>query len=51
MYGVRGKQYQFLEKEYFTALLGPHNQILKHLFGLSANDSIEGIGKLQYRVL
>ena len=48
MYGVRGKRYQFVEKEYFTALLGPHNEIFNQLFGLSANDIIEGIVKLQY---
>lgn len=48
MYGVRGKRYQFVEKEYFIALLGPHNEIFNKLFGLSANDIVEGIGKLQY---
>lgn len=48
MYGVRGKRYQFVEKEYFTALLSPHNEIFNQLFGLSADDIIEGIGKLQY---
>ena len=48
MYGVRGKRYQFVEKEYFTALLAPHNEIFNQLFGLSANDIIEGIVKLEY---
>ena len=48
MYGVRGKRYQFVEKEYFSALLVPHDEIFNQLFGLSANDIIEGIVKLQY---
>ena len=48
MYGVRGKRYQFVEKEYFTTLLSPHNEIFKQLFGLSADDIISGIIKLQY---
>ena len=48
MYGVRGKRYQFMEKEDFSALLVSHNEIFNQLFGLSADDIIEGIGKLQY---
>ncbi len=48
MYGVRGKRYQFVEKEYFAALLAPHDEIFNQLFGLSADDIIEGIAKLQY---
>ena len=48
MYGVRGKRYQFVEKEYFSALLSPHDEVFNQLFGLSAKNIIDGIEKLQY---
>lgn len=48
MYMVRGNTYQVIEKEYYSALLLPHDEIFKKLFGLKADEVISGITKLQY---
>lgn len=48
LYLVRGKRYQIFECEYFEKLLYIHNDILEKLFGISFNDVISGIKKLQY---
>lgn len=48
LYSVRGQRYQIFEVEYYERLLKSHNDILVSLFGVSCNEVIEGIKKLQY---
>lgn len=48
LYLVRGNRYQVFECEYFEKLLSIHNDILEKLFGISSNEVISGIKKLQY---
>lgn len=48
MYWVRGNRYQVFELEPLKKLLPPHDAVLKDLFGVSANDIIAGLAKVQY---
>lgn len=48
MYWVRGNRYQVFELEPLKKLLPPHNSVLMELFGISANEIINGLEKLQY---
>ena len=48
MYWVRGNRYQIFELEPLKKLLPPHEAVLQELFGVSANDIISGLAKLQY---
>ena len=48
MYWVRGNRYQVFELEPLKKLLPPHDAVLQELFGVSANDIISGLAKLQY---
>lgn len=48
LYTVRGQRYQIFEKEYFERLLKPHSEIFSKLFGISSEEIISGIEKLQY---
>ena len=48
LYLVRGQRYQFLELEYYDRLLSVHNEIFTRTFGISSNEIVEGIKKLQY---
>ena len=48
MYLVRGKRYQVFEIEYYQELLKEHDDIFKDVFGISTEDIINGISKLQY---
>ena len=48
LYLVRGQRYQFLELEYYDRLLSVHNEIFTSTFGISSNEIVEGIKKLQY---
>ena len=48
MYWVRGNRYQIFELEPLKSLLPPHDTVLQELFGMSANNIIEGLAKLQY---
>lgn len=45
---VRGERYQVFELEYLKHLLPPHDKILVELFGVSAQNIIEGLEKLEY---
>lgn len=47
-YSVRGERYQYFEEEYNKHLLSPHNDVFMRLFGLSSQDIVDGISKLQY---
>ena len=47
-YSVRGKRYQIFELDYYRGLLNAHDDVFQKLFSISANEIIEGIGKLQY---
>lgn len=47
-YSVRGQRYQCFEEEYNNYLLSPHNDIFIKLFGLTSQDVVKGISKLQY---
>ena len=48
MYGVRGNRYQFLEKDYYSYLLSSHDSIFQQLFGIGAENVVDGISKIQY---
>ena len=48
MYWVRGNRYQVFELEPLKKLLPPHNAVLRELFGVSSNDIIHGLEKLQH---
>lgn len=48
MYLVRGNRYQVFEMEYYQKLLKEHNDIFNDVFGVSCEDIINGISKLQY---
>lgn len=48
LFTVRGSRYQIFEKEYFEKLLTPHNDVFIEIFGITSNDIIEGITKIQY---
>ena len=48
LYLVRGQRYQVYEYEYFEKLLVPHNDIFLELYGITSNDIIFGIKKLQF---
>ncbi len=48
LYTVRGQRYQIFEIEYFEKLLKAHNEIFVSLFGISCDEIIDGIKKLQY---
>lgn len=48
LYLVRGNRYQVFELEPLKKLLPPHNNILVELFGITAEQIIEGLEKLEY---
>jgi len=48
LYLVRGNRYQVFELEPLNHLLPPHNDVLLELFGVTAEQIIEGLKKLQY---
>ena len=48
MYLVRDNRYQVFETEYYQELLKEHDDIFKDVFGISTEDIINGISKLQY---
>lgn len=48
LYLVRGNRYQVFELEPLKHLLPPHNDVLVELFGITAEQIIEGLEKLQY---
>jgi hypothetical protein len=48
LYLVRGNRYQVFELEPLRNLLPPHNDVLIELFGVIAEQIIEGLEKLQY---
>ena len=48
MYHVRGNRYQIFQLEPLKRLLRPHDAILTELFGLTAEDVLTGLGKLEY---
>jgi len=48
LYLVRGNRYQVFELEPLRYLLPPHNDVLIELFGVTAEQIIEGLEKLQY---
>lgn len=39
---LRGNRYQVLEYEFYRYVLGPHNYVLKEVYGLGADDIAEG---------
>lgn len=45
---VRGQRYQLYEYEYYKKLLVPHNDIFLELYGVTSNDILLGIKKLQF---
>lgn len=48
LYLVRGNRYQVFELEPLKKLLPSHNDVLVELFGITAEQIIEGLKKLQY---
>lgn len=48
LYLVRGNRYQVFELEPLKHLLPPHNDILLELFGVTPDQIIEGLEKLEY---
>ena len=48
LYLVRGNRYQVFELEPLKNLLPPHNDVLVELFGVTAEQIIEGLKKLEY---
>ena len=48
LYLVRGNRYQVFELEPLKNLLPPHNDVLIELFGVTADQIIEGLEKLEY---
>ena len=50
LYLVRGQRYQVYEYEYYEKLLAPHNDVFLELYGITANDIILGIKKLQFEL-
>lgn len=48
LYLVRGNRYQIFELEPLKHLLPPHNDVLIELFGVTAEQIIEGLKKLEY---
>lgn len=48
LYLVRGNRYQIFELEPLKHLLPPHNDVLVELFGVTAEQIIEGLKKLEY---
>ena len=48
LYLVRGNRYQVFELEPLKHLLPPHNDVLVELFGVTAEQIIEGLEKLEY---
>ncbi|MDD5435391.1 MAG: hypothetical protein PH343_08185, partial [Nitrospira sp.] len=48
LYLVRGNRYQVFELEPLKKLLPPHNEVLVELFGVTAEQIIEGLEKLKY---
>lgn len=48
LYLVRGQRYQVYEFEYFEKLLTAHNDIFLSLYGITANDVVAGMKKLQF---
>ena len=48
LYLVRGNRYQVFELEPLKNLLPTHNDVLVELFGVTANQIIEGLEKLEY---
>ena len=48
LYLVRGNRYQVFELEPLKNLLPPHNDVLIELFGVPAEQIIQGLDKLQY---
>ena len=45
--GVSGRQHPYFQSEVLYKLLSPHDAIIKKLFGINAQDFIEGIKKIQ----
>lgn len=48
LYLVRGNRYQIFELEPIKNLLPPHNDVLVELFGVTTDQVIQGLVKLQY---
>lgn len=48
LYLVRGNRYQVFELEPLKKLLPPHNDVFVELFGVTAEQIIEGLEKLEY---
>jgi hypothetical protein len=48
LYLVRGNRYQVFQLEPLKNLLPPHNDVLIELFGVTAEQIIEGLEKLEY---
>lgn len=48
LYTVRGDRYQIFEVEYFEKLLRVHNDVFVQLFGMTSDEIIVGIKKLQH---
>ncbi len=47
-YWVRGNRYQKYELQYLYNLLPPHNDVLVELFGMSSDQILDGLARLQY---
>lgn len=45
---VRGKRYQFQQINDLESLILPHNEIMKDVYGISAQTFIDGLKKLEY---
>lgn len=45
---VRGNRYLYHETKHFKDILTPHSDILKELFGITAEQLIEEVSKIQY---
>jgi hypothetical protein len=45
---IRGQRYLYHEEEYFTDLISPHSDILNSLFGITAEQLIDEILKIQH---
>ena len=48
MGNVRGKRYQFQQLTNMESLLLPHSDKMRELYGVSAQDLLEGLEKLEY---
>ena len=50
MFAVRGKRDASFQKKYHSILIPVHNDILKQLYGVSGNELIDGLERLQKRL-